>query len=325
MSRLHALDSFRGLAIILVILSHVFYIYDVSYAGLFGVGRYGVVLFYLVSGFTISYVLDFKEICLQGVLKFYVRRFFRVAPLFYVLLFLIYFLGGEYSLSSLFFMGYLDEKMFNRVLHVEWSIYVEVFFYILAPFLFFLKRGFWLFLLFSVLVSLSWRYYFFSDFFSDSLIKEILFFNPLNHLYVFLLGGGVYRVVNSKYNNFSLGVVFQAFVFVLCLVFCFKIILEDTFFIVADYLFSILFLLVIYVKFVHLDFLRFYWLEKIGLISYSLYLLHYIVMNYLARFYLFEYRLFDVILGLIVLFVLAFVSYRCVERLGVNIGARCIK
>jgi peptidoglycan/LPS O-acetylase OafA/YrhL len=91
------IDSFRGLAILLVLLTHFIYIYRPENIHLkpgilrfLDFGARGVQLFYMVSAFTLfnSYFLRMQE---DGniTVRFYIRRIFRIAPLFYLCLVLM--------------------------------------------------------------------------------------------------------------------------------------------------------------------------------------------------------------------------------------------
>ena len=73
-----ALDGIRGLAIILVILTHNF-----GYTTYFQFGWMGVDIFFTLSGFLITQII-MKTVHEPGFLKkFYLRRMFRIAPVYY--------------------------------------------------------------------------------------------------------------------------------------------------------------------------------------------------------------------------------------------------
>lgn len=145
-----ALDGFRGIAIILVILSH------------YGLGKlvpggFGVNLFFFVSGLLITRLLIIEKsqkgaICLKS---FYIRRFLRLYPalIFFTIIGSIYILtlGFNYFradeiFSTLFYyrnyLPYVTDysyppKEFN-VFHIVWSLAIEEHFYIVFPCLFIL-------------------------------------------------------------------------------------------------------------------------------------------------------------------------------------------
>lgn len=123
-------------------------------------GALGVKLFFVLSGFLITYLIK-KEILQTGGFRlthFYVRRGLRIAPLFYLVLVvgLVVFpyFGGlvgrasdtAYSpLLNLFFLGNLDyprvlaeeyASRTNLIVGVTWSIAVEEQFYLILPLIF---------------------------------------------------------------------------------------------------------------------------------------------------------------------------------------------
>src|SRR4051812_29037560 len=81
--RLEFLDALRGLAALTVILQHSWQMLSTSYSNfafsVFDLGNFGVMLFFLCSGFIIPISLE-----RQGSLRrFWIRRFFRLFPLYW--------------------------------------------------------------------------------------------------------------------------------------------------------------------------------------------------------------------------------------------------
>ena len=84
--RLLYIDALRGFAILGVIVVHVAgafpapsHVLNVILAN----GGRGVQLFFVVSAFTLFHSLDSKTAGAAGLFRFFVRRYFRVAPLYY--------------------------------------------------------------------------------------------------------------------------------------------------------------------------------------------------------------------------------------------------
>lgn len=145
--RIFGLDILRAAAILMVVSSHVLWIYPKSKAliptllELFGF--WGVELFFVLSGFLIgsilyqSYVSD--SFTLQSVFRFLKRRWFRTLPNYYLVLIL--------NISIAFYIGYNIENvgLYFVFLHnflgkvpaffpESWSLSVEEFAYLLLPF-----------------------------------------------------------------------------------------------------------------------------------------------------------------------------------------------
>ena len=149
-----SLDGIRAIAFLIVFLSH---------AGLKLVpGGFGVTVFFFLSGYLITTMLrrehersnriDFK--------KFYMRRVLRIWPPFYIVLFLalgVSFLAGTYPdfsgenlkafITQFFhYSNYYNIEYGNKFMalgtEVYWSLAVEEHFYLLFPLLYVLLRRF---------------------------------------------------------------------------------------------------------------------------------------------------------------------------------------
>lgn len=115
-------------------------------------GERGVQLFYIISAFTLFYSLDHQSHNRpHSRIAFYLRRFFRIAPLFYVsvaLYLFIYGWGPRWALgkdravtwqnltATLLFVNGFHPKWIGSIVPVGWSVTVEMTFYLLVPFLF---------------------------------------------------------------------------------------------------------------------------------------------------------------------------------------------
>ncbi len=107
-SGVHALQLYRAVAVIMVCFYHVYIISsDENYYGydyfafIAEPGKFGVNLFFCLSGFIISYAhwTDFGEG--RRALYYLIRRFFRIYPVYWLFLTL-------YILASYFCVGYPD-------------------------------------------------------------------------------------------------------------------------------------------------------------------------------------------------------------------------
>lgn len=166
--RFDFLDSLRGLAILGVISTHCAWFSGGDFRGkpFAFAGLYGVQLFFMVSAFTIFLTLE-RALGRETapVASFYVRRVLRLLPMFWVGIILYAFAPGRehyyanldlgfsyYALTALLQHGW-HPYYINSVVPGGWSIAVEATFYIVAPLLVF-RVGNWQRALYFVLLSL---------------------------------------------------------------------------------------------------------------------------------------------------------------------------
>ena len=132
--RILELDILRGIAVIMVMGPHV-----PAYAAWTRIGGWGVVLFFVLSGFLISNLL-FKEYLRHSsidIKRFYLRRALKVYPSFYLLLVatIIYSFFWNISISWQSFLGelILTQNYLGGIWGHTWSLAVEEHFYLLLP------------------------------------------------------------------------------------------------------------------------------------------------------------------------------------------------
>ena len=154
--KLKYIDALRGVAIIAVICVHTgqhgSYVHPGVFKSIIVQGARGVQLFYLVSAFTLFLSFDYRsKIEANPNRNFFIRRFFRIAPLYY--LGIVYYLfqnglGPRYWLgdcesitigniiSNLTFIHGVNPYWITSLVPGGWSITVEMTFYAIVPFLF---------------------------------------------------------------------------------------------------------------------------------------------------------------------------------------------
>jgi peptidoglycan/LPS O-acetylase OafA/YrhL len=164
-SRKHlpALDGVRGLAILLVLVSHLMLFNDKtggrlgdSLSALRGLGWVGVDLFFVLSGFLITGILYDTLHDPHYFRSFYMRRFLRIFPLYYGFLFFLLILGHwmHYSWGGRQYvlLAYMQNTTlwfpvtdFHPGVWADldhfWSLAVEEQFYLFWPLMVFLVRG----------------------------------------------------------------------------------------------------------------------------------------------------------------------------------------
>ena len=148
-NRLESLDTLRGIAILMVIGFHASVAFRPtpllqSFAKL---GNQGVQLFFLISAITMCMMWRQRADEPQRSARFYIRRFFRIAPLFWMAL-VFYQLWWRFALqiqtpadgpswtqigvTALFLHGFAPDAI-NLVVPGGWSIAVEMSFYAVFP------------------------------------------------------------------------------------------------------------------------------------------------------------------------------------------------
>ncbi|MFK7810502.1 MAG: acyltransferase family protein [Saprospiraceae bacterium] len=138
------IDTLRFLAIIMVILSH--WLPNDYWIRFFQLGRLGVELFFVISGFLITRILlqlNAKEGRLSDKLKtFYVRRILRIFPIYYFVVILTYVFNSGHIETAIWwnlFYGsnfyILKVNQFPGLMSHFWTLSVEEHFYILWPLL----------------------------------------------------------------------------------------------------------------------------------------------------------------------------------------------
>ena len=155
--RNQSLDLLRGVAILLVVLVHCQQEAKGIVPGLSWFakefGELGVQLFFIVSGYTM--MLTFGDrLDLAAARSFYLRRVFRIAPLFWIaIVFYLLVTKGQGArnfapdgvgvsdvLLTFFFLHWSSVTAYNSVVPGGWSIAVEMQFYLLFPLLVYLFR-----------------------------------------------------------------------------------------------------------------------------------------------------------------------------------------
>lgn len=186
------LDGIRAFAAFWVMVAHC-----MEWGGNHGIPipnpRIAVHIFIVMSGFLMNYqyLLRPPEVASRNIpeaLKFYIRRFFRIAPCYYLSIILAFFIIGDlhlqgysvlrnanpakfahdviydpsyiqYTLSNLaahftFVFGLIPEYSFSTMLP-DWSISLEMQFYLAFPVIFFLLRRFKYFYVIWAFITLS--------------------------------------------------------------------------------------------------------------------------------------------------------------------------
>lgn len=137
MNRNFGLDIIRTVSIWLVLLQHI----GVSIPGLsyIKIGSIGVEVFFVLSGFLIGGILfrdlDKGQPFGRTIFGFWIRRWFRILPLYYgVLLFKFIAIDHSIGWNILYYFGFLQNNFYGiDFYNVSWSLVIEEWFYLFAP------------------------------------------------------------------------------------------------------------------------------------------------------------------------------------------------
>lgn len=303
------IDVLRAIAIFMVVLVHTGQ-YGAGTLGLTNslknvirLGAHGVQLFFLVSGFTM--MLTFRrhqERESLPITNFFIRRFFRIAPMFYIaiLYYLIqdglgprYWLGDAPNIttgnivSSVLFINGFNPYFINSIVPGEWSIAVEMLFYALFPWLIykFKKPELLVTMLVIVLIMKGFLQFILENnqMISDSdLWRNYLVLYFPSQLPIFVLGLILYSLINDE--QFSIAHLATALL-PIALVMTLGIPYVDNGLLNYGFLFFLLAILSSKIVRKNWFTLAVGW---IGKVSYSIYLVHFAVLHWLERFHLLD-------------------------------------
>lgn len=317
-----SLDGLRGVAIALVLLFHV-------WPGYFSFGYVGVDVFFILSGYLITKIIYTKlESNTFNFLEFYRNRIRRIFPAMIIVVFSSFALGYVFLFpyeflellknlkSSLFFyqnirliseVGYWDiEAQLKPMVHF-WSLSIEEQFYLLWPLM--------MWIIYKLKIDI------FKGLFLVSLCLMISpqfmeidkFYHSLARFWELSLGGIVFSIEYKKtFNRYIEKIApFSIVIFLIAVFFSFhneEFSFYKTFLVTAS---TGLLVLSLSKKGLHTKILSSNVLVFLGLISYPLYLWHYVLISYLniLQFSQNEVAFY----GIFVSIFLSYVTYRYVE------------
>lgn len=219
-------DFLRGIAILAVIQIHVIDAFPSLQQWVRPIacyGRFGVQLFFYVSALSLCHVWEKRRFEKNLVKNFLIRRFFRIAPLFYLslpILPLYFYFSGQstyhwaphgihlrHILTTAFFVNGFWPDSINTVVPGGWSIAVEMTFYLIFPFLMLrlknprsllpIALASWVLYVFVGCPILRNYFAMHTDFGRD-LVEDFINLNFFNNIPVFALGIFLYYQVRRK-------------------------------------------------------------------------------------------------------------------------------
>ncbi len=358
--KLKFIDSTRGIAILMVILVHTSQkidSLDFLTSVIASYGQMGVQLFFIASAYTLclsSFKRDKENLPL---VKFGIRRYFRIAPAYYLALLGYLFISlilsklqsGEFILaekytfknilSNIFFIHGFYPPANNNIVPGGWSIGTEIAFYSIFPALIYIAK---------VTLTTSrkkiFAFVFFGILFSQLMLMLLVFigynisnnnfiyFNIINQLPVFLIGIGYFFL--SKRSGFLLNWKLNFIFFIL-----FSLLSVLPGYSGVDYYFSFIptisgisfvFLIELIKKF---NFLNPKILIRIGQVSFSMYLIHFIFAQLITGFLASKFIVLNGTVSLLVFYLLsvfltfgfALLSEKFIEKPSIEFGKKLIR
>ncbi len=161
-------------------------------------GAAGVFVFFVISGFSVSTSFNSSS----GYGDYLIKRLKRIAPLYFFWIAVCLTIGGQkasfYDLSMhLTFLNVFDYRVANTIVMVEWTIAIEVFYYLLVPLALTYCRGFagtaaLLVSTFALYKGAEWGMNYLPG---DADQKAIAFhWSPIPYAFCFSLGIAAYRL-----------------------------------------------------------------------------------------------------------------------------------
>ncbi len=285
------IDSMRGIAILMVLAIHSTLFFDIfnivklplNLENILYSGKYGVSLFFIVSAYTLFRSLDIRKE--NGYKNYYIRRFFRIAPLYYLVIILLFIFttGKVYYMQEgtsgislfnlithIFFINGFFTNNFNSIIGVEWTIFVEVSFYMILPTIFLYRKylfGISLFLLLiAILNALTMKLYPLAQ-----LERIQLYFSPLAWFSVFMLGILIYSYQTQFIKDTFIKFKKYITIFIIVLFIILSYMKSPGNYLFFSILLASFFMLNKYNKIIIFNNLLF---KKIGELSFSIYLIH---------------------------------------------------
>jgi peptidoglycan/LPS O-acetylase OafA/YrhL len=354
------IDGLRGIAVLLVLMVHVsqhvgndhLQSNPVWSVLIMNFGARGVQLFFIISAFTLfnSSKHRFQREKKPKIL-FYLRRFFRIFPLWAIMVMIVSIVSNAslevvlFNLSFLF--GFFRFAEGIELIGPSWSLFVEETFYLMLPFLFIhlnLIRTI-KYLIFTLILALLWN--FVAPKLGVPYENGYIFQFPLTWYYVFFLGIFLHFIINMHANFFKNKTYARMLDIVAFISLFLAIVLSGTHFfkrfysyysIMSTFSLALLFLACAHEFTIFGKIARTLILKKFGIYCYSIYLIHQPLLEFLDPYKSIYLSLLSINSAaievkflayfpvvLFVMFISGKIIFNVIERPSINLGKKVIK
>lgn len=339
-NNLKYIDSMRGIAILMVLVVHsqmFMNIYNIkelpfNLENFIKIGHHGVTLFFIVSGYTLfRSFYNRKEI---GYGNYFIRRFFRIAPLYYIILFILFYFQEKISFENLithiFFVNGFFVNYYNSIIHVEWTIFVEIFFYLCLPLIYIYKDSLLNLSILFILISVT-SLIIGSIFLNNSEYKALLAFSPIRWFFVFIIGGLIFEYGNSdrikKFFVDNNNKILCILLILICILAYLRL--------PGDYILFVPILTFLFLlnKYNYIKIFNNSLFEYFGKISFSIYLIHMPLFTYIGNsefisIIKFNSNIFNyftiTFIAIIIIIILSEITFYLIEKPFINFGKKLI-
>ncbi len=332
------MDALRGLAVIGVVAHHTKAVsgFSIPFIGDYG-GLLGVELFFLISGFLIT-----ESASKSSLKKYAIHRVFRIFPAYWFAYISLGLASGAFFRAPpdwpAFLLNILNLQQFSPealigydVLHVTWTLTVELIWYIVAP-IFALGNRRWAFywLAASIVISTSWSFLaaqgHFNVWFAKGFSALATPADPgqigiiINNAFpaqmcFFILGGCIYfhRDLFFKINETIINAILIGFVL---LIGTYQDKLPSPIFLTGIGLGALL------IKYLRSPATKDRLLPYIGKISYSIYLIHFPVIIFFLQRFSDSLGRFSIALAFVAILIASNIIYELIEKRFIAIGRK---